>query len=163
MGRSGRVLFGLRIALLALIAGTLIFIFTNSALPPKESAEQSGAVGDFISLIIPPDTELGAYIQTNLRKIAHFTEYGMLGVELAVYFLAFDRRRRHILCSAAVPFAVGFVDETIQIFSGRGPSVSDVWIDVGGFFTFSLLAYAVGVCASVITRAAAKRRAESQG
>ena len=161
MGRRSGVLLGLRIALVVLIAGTLLFIFTNSALPPEESAEQSGAVGNFISQIIPPDTDLGAYVQTNLRKIAHFTEYGMLGVELAVYFLAFDRRRRHILCSAAVPFAVGFIDETIQIFSGRGPSVSDVWIDVGGFFTFSLLAYALGVCALVTVRAALARRARS--
>ena len=29
-------------------------------------------------------------------------------------------------------FFVAFIDETIQIFSGRGPQIRDVWVDLLG-------------------------------
>ena len=34
---------------------------------------------------------------------------------------------------------VAFLDETIQIFSGRGPMVSDIWIDLAGGVFGSLI------------------------
>ena len=37
---------------------------------------------------------------------------------------------------------VAFLDETIQIFSGRGPEIRDVWIDTFGFISISLMTYA---------------------
>ena len=46
------------------------------------------------------------------------------------------------------PFFVGFIDESIQSISGRGPLIEDVWIDIGGFATFYALTLAV--CFSVI-------------
>lgn len=141
----------LKIALILLMACTVAFIFVNSALPPEQSSEQSDAVGNFIGQIIPPDTDLGAFVQQYLRKIAHFTEYGLLGIEIALYILAFERKRAVVLHSIAVPFAVGLIDESIQMASGRGPSIGDVWIDVGGFFTFSLLCYGIaGVAVAII-------------
>jgi len=122
---------------------TVAFIFRNSMLPPEESSAESETVGGIISEIIPPDTDLGSFILENLRKIAHFTEYGLLGIEIALYVCIYvEKKWIYALSSAAVPFAVGFFDETIQEFSGRGPAIADVWIDIGGFITFSCITYA---------------------
>ena len=132
------------LVLVLVIAATVAFIFYNSSLPPEKSSEQSGAVGGIIAEIIPPETELGGFLQKYIRKIAHFTEYGLLGIELALMCVFLVKRR--------MPFALGslffagtvaLVDETVQIFSERGPTVSDIWIDIGGFLFFSALAYFV--------------------
>ena len=141
MGAFKRVLSVL-LALLVLL--TVAFIFYNSSLAPDVSAEQSGAVGGIIAEIIPPETELGGFLQKYIRKIAHFTEYGLLGIELAL-FCVFFAKRKGAFCFGSLFFAgtVALVDETIQIFSKRGPSVEDVWIDIGGYLFFSALAYLV--------------------
>ena len=138
----------LRICFLVLILATLLFIFINSALPPETSSEQSGKVEDIITSIIPADTTLGEFLVKYLRKIAHFTEYGLLGIEFALMIMLLSvKRGKCALLSLTVPFFVGFIDESIQILSKRGPSISDVWIDVGGFIFFGLIAY--GVCFAV--------------
>ncbi len=122
---------------------TLIFIFSNSMKPPAESVSDSNAVKDVIATIIPPESNLGKKILDNIRKIAHFTEYGLLGIEVfCIAALLADRRRaRYLALGKSLIFALvtAFIDETIQIFSSRGPMIADVWIDVGGFFTYSML------------------------
>ncbi len=147
-----------RIFLLLLMLGTLVFIFVNSSLPPEVSSEQSTAVGGFITSFIPKESSLYDFVTEYMRKIAHFTEYGMLGIELSVYVLLYGKRRiREGLLTLAVPFFVGFADETVQIFSGRGPSVSDVWIDIGGFIFFGAISYGAQLSVYYIYRAIAKR------
>ena len=133
-----------RIILAVLMLGTLIFIFVNSALPPEVSDEQSAAVGGFITSLLPEGTRLHSFVSEYIRKIAHFTEYGLLGIETALYVLLYAKRRgRAVLTTLPLPLFVGFTDETVQIFSGRGPAISDVWIDIGGFFFFGSIAYGV--------------------
>ena len=125
--------------LVLLIIASVGFIFYNSALPPEKSSEQSTALGGVIAEIIPPETELGGFVQKYLRKIAHFTEYGLLGIELAVLCVFFTRRKLISLCrSFFFAGSVALLDETIQILSKRGPSVIDIWIDIGGYVFFSL-------------------------
>lgn len=122
------------------ICATVAFIFYNSTLPPEESSEQSGAFGDIIAEIIPPETEAGSFVQTYLRKIAHFTEYGLLGIELTLFCMLLKKKRLRLLLNAFIfSVFVALSDETIQIFSKRGPSVNDIWIDVGGYVFFSAL------------------------
>ena len=131
-----------------LILGTIVFIFANSMLSKETSGNVSGIVGELIGTIIPPDTDLGKLLLDNLRKIAHFTEYGFLGILIAIYVIVFCEHE--LLCalySIPTPFVIGFLDESIQIVSKRGPSVSDVWIDIGGFCFFSLISYTVYVAA----------------
>ena len=36
------------------------------------------------------------------------------------------------LLAGGLALLTGFIDETIQIFSGRGSAVSDVWLDFSG-------------------------------
>ena len=148
----------LQILLTILIIATIVFIFGNSVMPPDLSSKQSDGVASIIEKIIPIDTTFGSFIHENIRKIAHFTEYGLLGIEIAIYVMLYaEEKLKQAAFSTFIPFAVGFTDETIQIFSGRGPSVADVWIDVGGFLSFSLLTYSVSIVL-IFTRALCSRK-----
>ena len=134
----------LRCLLLLAILGTVAFIFVNSMLPPAQSTEQSDTVKDIIVELLPDDSRAEDFVEQYIRKIAHFTEYGLLGIEIAVYLMLFTRRKWSTLALAmTTPLFVGFADETIQRFSGRGPSIDDVWIDIGGFLFFYLIALAI--------------------
>ncbi len=129
------------VVLILVILLTVAFIFYNSSLPPEESAQQSGVIGDIVAEIIPPETQVGGFVQKYIRKIAHFTEYGLLGIELALFCVLFAERK--FTCFTRSLFFAGtvaLIDETIQIFSKRGPSVIDMWIDIGGYIFFSLSA-----------------------
>ena len=132
----------INILLLCLIFATVIFIFVQSMLPPEKSSAESDAFGEIIEEIIPSDTPTGEYIQTNLRKLAHFVEFALLGFEAALYVSLFMKR---VFIALSYPFAIltAFVDESIQMFSGRGPAIFDVWIDFFGFLIFASGVYVV--------------------
>ena len=114
----------------------LAFIWGNSLL----SREVSGAISHFIADILGGEqgaTEEGHHF---VRKLAHFSEFAALG---AVYWLlsgeyTTDKVKRGS-SSAFVGIFVPLADETIQIFSGRGPALTDVWIDAAGYLTGSIL------------------------
>ena len=142
----------IKYALLILILLNLVFIFLQSALPPEESSKESDTIGDIIEEIIPPDTKPGEFIQTNLRKIAHFVEFASLGALVSTYLILFYRKRAAILLSFPSALMTGFFDETIQLFSGRGTSVKDVWIDFFGFACASVLFYTVWLIFSLIRK-----------
>ena len=151
--------------LLAVIALTLVFIFSNSLKSSTDSADDSGAVGDFVAGIIPPDTELGEFVQDNIRKTAHFAEFAVLGAEVAVLVWLYFRRYRVLAMSLSPLFGllVAVVDETLQyIPKDRGPSVLDVWIDVGGYATALVPVFLVFILVTVImNRVRAKRKSEN--
>ncbi len=131
----------LRILHILLIVATVLFIFIQSMKSPEDSKEESDKVGDIIEEIIPPDEPAGEFIQINLRKIAHFTQFFILGVEVAAYVLIFMRRTRWGLLTYPLALFTAFFDESIQIFSGRGPAIFDVWIDFFGYCASSLLIF----------------------
>lgn len=133
----------IEILLVLLILATIGHAFYQSSLPPVKSTEQSSKVGEIIEEIIPPETPPGAYIQKNLRKLAHFTEFFFLGLLCALFVLVYHRRRWAF--SALMPFGilVALFDETVQIFSKRGPSVKDIWIDTLGYTVAVLLSLLV--------------------
>ena len=113
-----------------LLSCCLIFIWGNSLLP----GEISGAVSDFVKNILAAIFEQGKPEPENsgflLRKLAHFTEFTMLGLCLCWLFGMLGKGRLlPFLCGAAA----ACVDETIQLFvPDRGPSVRDVCIDSSG-------------------------------
>ncbi len=128
-----------RILLLLLILATVCFIFVRSTKPPAASSAESDKIRDILEDVLPPDTDITDFVLTNVRKIAHFSEFGFLGI-LTVIFLATYRLHPRMLGGwGAFGFAVAFLDETIQIFTSRGPAILDVWIDVGGYIFYSLL------------------------
>lgn len=122
-----------------LIAVTVGFVFNNSAQPTAESRQASAAVADKIEQIVQK-TDKGAtkteLMSVNeLRKAAHAIEFFALGLELAVFSLLVGRRKynfQKFWNVLSVSLAVAVADESIQIFSGRGPAVRDVLIDLGG-------------------------------
>ena len=126
---------------------TVIFIFSNSMLSPDKSAETSGRLADIIAAIFPPETPIGAFLVNNLRKIAHFVEFAFLGTTVSALVALFAKNKKTMIpISAVFGFFVAFFDETLQIFSGRGPMIADVWLDVSGFVTLGAITHLAFFC-----------------
>ena len=128
-----------RIVLVLLVLATIAHAFYQSSLPPEKSTQQSDKVGDIIEEIVPPETKPGEYIQKNIRKLAHFTEFFFLGLWASLYVALFSRKTVSFLNLCFFGTAIALLDETVQIFSERGPSVKDIWIDLFGYATALLL------------------------
>ena len=154
------VILAVRISLLVLICLTLAFIFSQSMLPKEESSKQSNAVSEKLEEIIPSDTKPGAVIHKNIRKIAHFIEFWVLGLEIATYSLLFAKSYKFSLLTLPLALATALLDETVQIFSKRGPSISDVWLDFSGFLCASALVYGIALLISFIRRKTSKKTVE---
>ena len=89
-----------------LLAATLCFIWGNSLLPRRDSTELSMGLFNWLrpSLLA---VGLDWVDEHFLRKLAHFTEFALLGCELAALFLLNCGRnvrsfRRSALCALAV-------------------------------------------------------------
>ena len=113
--------------LLTLLA--LCFIWGNSMMPGEVSGEISGGIFQYVSGLFAVFGDKGEYV---LRKLAHFSEYTLLG-----YLLTGLTRPVGGPFRPTRPLFLGLsaacLDETIQIFSpGRGSSLIDVWIDFSG-------------------------------
>lgn len=128
----------------ALIVLTLIFIWGNSLLPPQRSWEVSDAVQKILSYFTPVDSPSGedGFWSVVVRKLAHFTEFCVLGGLLRLRFQ--DQQKAPWLPLLAGLLAA-LVDETIQYYTGRTSLVFDVWLDffgvaVGVFIAAGLLA-----------------------
>lgn len=130
------------VILSALILANLLFIFTNSMASVKDSGEASGFLAEIIKSIFPDGSAIGAFLSDNLRKIAHFVEFASLGLLVSLYTVIFSvNRKKTAPLSLVFGHFVAFFDETIQIFSGRGPMISDVWLDFSGFLTLTLITH----------------------
>ena len=131
-----------RLALTLCIILTLGFIFTQSMLPSEIAGKESDAVSGILSSLLPPGSALSDLVENNMDKIAHFTEFSALGffVSLYICFFAIAPIKTGAL-SLLFAETVAIFDETIQIFSGRNPDINDVWCDLLGFFTLSVITY----------------------
>ncbi len=130
------------IILSILIVITLGFIWGNSMLPAEDSSEISGSlmifVEDFLERIIPGYSPAQDTSDTLIRKLAHFTEFMILGIELTI--LLYQLLKRNLILPPFCGLLAAVCDETIQIFSdGRSSQISDVWIDFGGVLLGFLL------------------------
>ncbi|MBQ8689083.1 MAG: VanZ family protein [Clostridia bacterium] len=141
----------LRIALIALVFGTLLFTFYQSSLPKAESSEVSDGASEKLEPIIPSTTPTGEFVHTNIRKIAHFVEFAILGYAVALYVVTFMRRKFIGISYLAAPI-VALIDETIQVFSERGPSVTDIWLDISGFVFSASIVYITLLAVVLIPR-----------
>ena len=110
------------------------FIWGNSMLPGADSAAVSGFLGELLAKMFGPKVLEAAFFH---RKLAHFTEFSILGGVLAWNAGLWP-------VSSSVPVLTGLLaamaDETIQLFSpGRASMVQDVWIDFAGVLAGLLL------------------------
>lgn len=148
---------------LILILLTLVLIFGHSAMPPAASSTESGFVtkllAPLLSKLLPPDADMEHFV----RKAAHFTEYFLLGLQLFFYlkvkllkapFISAQAAKKQrplfkvsanaaLIMAPVISWAIAFLDETIQIFSGRGPAIQDVWLDTAGALTACLLMWLI--------------------
>lgn len=116
-----------------------LFIWTNSLMPGSISSSQSGFIGNFL---YPPFKNLIEYDNfiTIIRKMAHFTEFMVLG-----FLLTFVYRNKKLskfdLIAMIHAFLVACIDEIIQLFiPGRAGMVGDVLIDSLGAITGVIIA-----------------------
>lgn len=135
--------------LIVLISLTLGFIWSNSIKDKTGSSAQSNGV---YNKVVEISTDLlGEEITDEIfsvitrdvfRKIAHFTEFALLGIESALLYICIKRIKRiAILELLAFGLTVASIDEIIQIFSNRGPSVVDVLIDFTGYLTALVIVF----------------------
>lgn len=140
-----------RTILTVLVGLTLAFIWGNSLMP----GAVSGAISDWFGAVLSHifggqvDTVHGHGV---LRKLAHGTEYLVLGTELC--WLLIPEKPWTALALSGVLAAL--TDETIQLFvPERCGQIKDVWIDLGGF--------TVGVLLCLLVRFCHKRKTEKTG
>lgn len=127
----------------------LCFIWGNSLL----SREVSGAISHFIADIFGGEHGTSDEGHRFVRKVAHFCEFASLGAVFLLWIKERTPQRALQLATCAfVGVAVPLIDETIQIFSGRGPALSDVWIDISGYVVGSV------ICASVVFLISRRRK-----
>jgi VanZ family protein len=122
-----------RIVLPLLTVGIIAFIWIHSMIPGDESAAESGFVLELITKIIG-DSAVTEHI---VRKMAHFTEYMMLGIVCYTDFWVYGKKGFRFLPTALyICLAVAVTDESIQLFTvGRSGMLFDVWIDhLGSIF-----------------------------
>lgn len=138
-----------RIILLIVTGLVLVSIFVQSSLPKRISAEESGWFADYLLDPLFQFLGLDRLGDHAIRKAAHVTEFAILSALLALCF------RGQAVKSAGFGFAAAFLDESIQLLSERGALVSDIWIDLIGIVTGSVLGW-------LIWRAIRKRRSSTQ-
>jgi hypothetical protein len=121
--------------LLLLIVITLCVIWGHSLEGPQDSSKKSQAVlENLVKPILGPLFGAENITEYFVRKLGHFAEFFALGLEC--FLLLWVRRKielhwmAHCFCFG---FLVGAMDETLQLFTGRGSSLADVWLDFAGF------------------------------
>ena len=125
-----------RLAACVAVAVCTAFIWGNSMLPASGSSQESQRVMAWLAPLLDAFRIPGEIRHTLVRKLAHMSEFGLLGMLWSGVLLrgAAGRALANRICMAgALCLVTALLDETIQLFSpGRGSLVSDVWIDFAG-------------------------------
>ncbi len=126
--------------ILPLILVTLGLIFWFSTMDKQSSADMSNGFSKLFGDIINKVSSLFTDEPINIRKLAHFAEYMLLGVEAAIFADLVSSYKLQTFCNLAFfGLASAVTDESIQILSNRGSSVSDVLLDCRGYVTGVLI------------------------
>lgn len=141
--------------LTVLLLCNLGFIWGNSLVSQSASHDLSVGVLAFLPGFIRdlfPNQDQLVHIT---RKLAHFTEFACLGGLSCGLLATVGKVKLHPFFHLwAGGFFVAAIDETIQIFTGRGSQLQDVWLDFAGFTTGLILVLAV--------RAIARRKSKGE-
>lgn len=130
--------------LIILFVLIICFIWGNSLLSAETSSRISNAVSELLTSFFGNGEGESAIDNTSVRKLAHFVEFFFLGIVASLLLrLLINDTRVGIALSGLLCLFIPVMDETIQIFTGRGPSLRDVWIDIGGYALGSLAVYLI--------------------
>lgn len=135
-----------------LTAGYLLFIFCNSLQTAQVSGQRSLGVVAHINRLLENWSIPLAVTDHLVRKSAHFAEYALYGLLLAVTLGQYTRRLwPHLFTIFFCGLAGALCDETIQLFvPGRSGQVSDVLLDFAGVLA--------GILLCLLCRTAYRRR-----
>ena len=113
---------------LLLVIIWMIFIFIMSSFSAGDSSNQSGFIVNIIcNLFNIANTEL---ITVIIRKLAHFTEYFILGI---LTYNCIKNYQKPYYISIIICFLYAISDEIHQIFvPGRSMKITDILIDTIG-------------------------------
>ena len=128
------------------IALTIGFIWGNSIMSKEASNEESETVSSTLQTVV--DAVFGEDVvpveNGVVRKIAHATEFAVLGMEFCLLLIALKQEDvKKYLQILPCGLFVAAVDEGIQVFSNRGPAFTDVLIDFCGFFVIAAVFLAI--------------------
>lgn len=135
----------LAIIFLVLIIAWTAFIFSMSLQTASESSAVSRGLLKkmltYIQGVLWFDIEFQT-LHNLFRKLAHFTEFFILGI-LSVSFIKSVKSRP--IYSLIYCLSAACTDETIQYFTGEGRSaqISDVMLDFSGSFLAVLIFYII--------------------
>ncbi len=117
----------------------LWLIFSQSLYTAEESSRYSGRLTRLLQWIFGAGQPVDE-LEHLVRKLAHFTEFFILGALTAVTLAVFGFLAGRLFRLGALPFAAlagllaALCDETLQLTSaGRSPQVGDVWLDWAGY------------------------------
>ena len=118
---------------LTLIILTVSFIWINSALSGTVSGMMSGRVKELMSAVLDflhfPEN-IKTFLLTYVRKVAHVTEYAVIGVELGFLWAGLQKGFQGLWNAFSTVLAIAVCDETIQLLAlSRGPQITDVLLD----------------------------------
>ena len=133
-----RIFFTVLISIL--IALTVGFIWSNSMKSIPESSDQSENTYSWVKAVLDFIFGKGVITHSVFRKLAHFAEFFILGVEVNLLFIAIKKYRfKWLYFQLLIGLFIAGVDEIIQIFYKRGASIIDVLIDFSGVLTATLI------------------------
>mgnify|MGYP004566601119 FL=1 len=124
---------------LLLVILWMIFIFIMSSFDATSSSNQSNFIVDIITSIINiKDIGLLSFI---IRKLAHFTEYFILGILVINFITRYDKK---IIIAILLCIIYATSDEIHQIFvPGRSCQITDIMIDslgsIMGIYLYKLI------------------------
>ena len=145
-----------------LLALTLGFIWGNSLLPVHTSLEISGSSAHLLELFLDVSSPFGRFVIENVRKIAHFAEFTLLGIEIYLLHCGGRRSLRGSVWVLSAGLWVAVADEALQLLSQRGPQIGDVLLDVGGVLHGVLWTLAVLSLIGCIRKRRAAKAAAAQ-
>ncbi|MGN0174197.1 MAG: VanZ family protein [Acutalibacteraceae bacterium] len=135
-----------KVIFIVVIVLTVLFIWSNSFRNSDSSMQSSNSIKE---LVLSFFNNFGINLENSffivfIRKIGHFTEYFILGSELAVFKIIYLKKHfLSIVNVVSVGAVAAFFDETIQLIPslGRSAEIADVWIDI-----FGVLSAVIIVC-----------------
>ena len=154
MHKKGKIgIYILRVLLVVLCLLTVAYIFSNSLKTGEASSVQSSGVTDFVKdcvASVAPESKVANATGSGYRKLhafvrrmAHFSEFAVLGVLLVCCYFSFTQKKKWLLVLPVALVGVAFADETIQGFVvGRVADMADVIMDILGGLTGGMVALA---------------------
>ena len=138
--------------ILFLIVALTAFIWYNSTVNKSDSGELSQSIAaKALGIFNIEDQKIIEQANHIIRKIAHFTEFFVLGLFYClVCVFQKSKATSTIFFPMFCTMSTAVIDEFIQSFSDRGPALSDVLLDFSGALS--------GILAVIFIRRMMKRR-----